>query len=258
MNMLSTQPTQSLISFKSGLNKNVVNLQRSFECKLAEQYFAKQHINTDFINNKSMALSTNIAAFILNTLHSRFNFFSFWTPSVNVYNKENLLLDTNLYHFCIPECKKVLMHKPIYERASIFYSNVSSLEELDAQAEQAYKYGIKPSKHFLTDIIHEMMHAVLLKRIYDKHESNSLNILQNLQYKKFNEDENKIIADILGSEATCSLNQYHEVFANTFTKIICDSLTKDSFVPSKNPMELLKCYPKEFIEIIKKIFKTIY
>lgn len=251
--MLSIQQSKSNASFKAGLNKNVVRLQHVFDCKYAENYLKKQGIHSDFLHNKPLALATNIAVDILNKLHSTFSLFPFWSPSINVYNRQDLLLGPDLYHFCIPEPKKVLVNKPMYDKTSIFYSNIQSLERLDDYAEQAYKSGMKPSNHFLADIIHEMMHAIFVKRIYDKYQNGALNVLNDLQYKHFENNENEIIGNILGIEAMQPLNQYHEVFANTFTKIICSSLNKNNLTINNNPLELFKNYPRNFIEIIKKI-----
>lgn len=176
--MLPVQGRKSKLTFQSGLNKNLIRLQSTFNCKQAEQYLNKQGIKSDFLQNKPMALSINLAAGILNRLNTAFSFFYFWSPNINVYNKEALLLDSNLYHFCIPECKKVLSNKPEFEKASIFYSDIKNLEALDFQAEQAHKYKIKPSNHFLTDIIHEMMHAIYVNKIYQKYGDNAFSILK--------------------------------------------------------------------------------
>lgn len=251
--MLPIQGRKSKLTFQSGLNNNLIRLQSTFNCKQAEEYLNKQGIKSDFLQNKPMALSINLAASILNRLNNAFSFFYFWSPNINVYNKEALLLDSNLYHFCIPECKKVLSNKPEFEKASIFYSDIKNLEALDFQAEQAHKYKIKPSSHFLTDIIHEMMHAIYVNKIYQKYGDNAFSILQNLQNKHFGKKENEVIGDILGKAATEPLNQYHEVFADTFTKAVCNSLDEKDCMPCKNPFDLFKEYPKEFISIIRKI-----
>lgn len=41
-------------------------------------------------------------------------------------------------------------------------------------------------------------------------------------------------------------------FAETFTKLICDTLSKDC-LPQRNPLDDLKHYPKEFLKILNKI-----
>lgn len=77
------------------------------------------------------------------------------------------------------------------------------------------------------------------------------NIIKNLETKKLTPKENEIIFDILGEYSTLPINQYLEVFSETFTKFICASLKGTEL--SKNPIELLKNSPKEFQNIIKKV-----
>ena len=96
-----------------------------------------------------------------------------------------------------------------------------------------------------------MMHAVYLSFIKGRQSSNV--ILENLQSKVFNSEENKIIANTIGEYATTPQNQYHEVFAETFTQLICKSLSPNSCSLMNNPLEILKDYPKEFLAIIKNV-----
>ena len=54
----------------------------------------------------------------------------------------------------------------------------------------------------------------------------------------------------MGEYSTRPKNQYMEVFAETFTKFICDALSGDKLI--KNPIELFKNSPKEFQTIVRK------
>lgn len=252
--MLSTQNQPTKLSFSAGLNCKLSRIQYTFNCNNAISYLKDYNIKSDFLDNKPIALSTTIAISIFNKLREVFGFFPFWCPSINVYKKNNLLIpDKELYHFCIPAETRVLSHKQSFKPASIFYSNIKSLEELNFQAERGYDMGMKPSNHFLSDIIHEMLHAIYLNRIYEKYGKGAFPVLQDLQYKYFSKAENEVIGNILGKAATEPLNQYHEVFADTFTKSICDSIATNNCSPSENPLEKFKQYPKEFINIIKKV-----
>lgn len=96
------------------------------------------------------------------------------------------------------------------------------------------------------------MHAVYLSFIKGKQSSDV--ILENLQSKVFNSEENKIIASTIGEYSTTSRNQYHEVFAETFTQLICKSLSPNSCSLMNNPLEILKGYPSQFLAIIMKVF----
>ena len=76
--MLPVQGRKSKLTFQSGLNNNLIRLQSTFNCKQAEEYLNKQGIKSDFLQNKPMALSINLAASILNRLNNAFSFFYFW------------------------------------------------------------------------------------------------------------------------------------------------------------------------------------
>lgn len=113
------------------------------------------------------------------------------------------------------------------------------------------------------------MHAFYIDKIYQQHgyEGNcphtrqkyphnnpdGLNIMQMLKRQVFSADENKVIEAFLGKYAITPTNQYHEVFAETFTKLICDCLSDKNSMPVKNPIEELKKYPSEFLKIFQKI-----
>lgn len=76
-------------------------------------------------------------------------------------------------------------------------------------------------------------------------------IIASSQNKKLSLKENMLLYDILGKYATLPYNQYLEIFSETWTKFICDSLSGTQIV--KNPIELLKETPKEFQNIVRKI-----
>ena len=112
----SIQPTNT--SFLSGLNPKISQLQNSFDCKNAVSYLSKYNIKSDFLENKPIAVSTTIATIILNKIKESFNFFTFWSPSINVYQKQDLAINQkDLYHFCIPEEKKVLSNMQTFKPA---------------------------------------------------------------------------------------------------------------------------------------------
>ena len=67
-------------------------------------------------------------------------------------------------------------------------------------------------------------------------------------------EENEIIKNNLGLYSLSPENQYHEVFAETFTKIICNCLSPQDSLPVKNPLEEMKSLPCEFLRILAKLF----
>ena len=89
------------------------------------------------------------------------------------------------------------------------------------------------------------------KKYYRNDKNSGLQMLRKLTNLSFDNKENLLITDVLGKYSTTKINQYHEVFSETFTKIICDSLKGIDIV--KNPMDVLKNMPIEFRKIITKV-----
>lgn len=243
---------QSSLPFKAGLTTQILKLQKCVVPNDVEKYlYLNNKIIADFKNNKPLATSTLLSITVLKDFFKKFKGFNFFIPSINVYEQSDLISNLPLHNFCIPEDQFVLADKPYFKSGSIFYEKQNSLEEMDAINEYDYSKNKRSSNHFLAEILHEMMHAVYLSFIKGRQSSNV--ILENLQSKVFNSEENKIIANTIGEYATTPQNQYHEVFAETFTQLICKSLSPNSCSLMNNPFEILKDYPKEFLAIIKNV-----
>lgn len=67
--------------------------------------------------------------------------------------------------------------------------------------------------------------------------------------------QHNIINKVLEKYATTSLNQYHEIFAETFTKLICENLNEDAKL-NANPFEKIKEYPHDFLMILTKVLNV--
>ena len=242
------------ISFKAGLNSQIIGLQKEVTTESIEKYlFNNNHIQTDFKNNKPIAIASFLSINILNNLDNFLKNLKFWTPSINVYNKNDLLAGGNIHNFCIQEKQLVLKNKLPFEKGSIFYMPQNSLEEMDAINEQDYAMGKRSSNHFLAEIIHEMMHVIYLKHIVRKYPYQEKQILKLLENKTFESSENSVIENTIGKYATTPSNQYHEVFAETFTQLFCNAISNNSCSLAKNPIDGLKNYSKEFRVILKKV-----
>ena len=76
-------------------------------------------------------------------------------------------------------------------------------------------------------------------------------LLKELQNKQLSTKENEIIYEELGEYATLPQNQYLEIFSESFTKFICNSLAGNSII--KNPIEELSKTKKEFQDILHKV-----
>ena len=164
----------------------------------------------------------------------------------------------------------MLKNELSFETGSVFQKKILNLENWDSKIETDFLKNKRSSGHFLAETIHELMHSVYIKLIYTKYGyggkcpytnslypcSNSnksgLDVMYELQNKNFSKEENLTINYVLGNYATKPRNQYHEVFTETFTKLICDSLSDDA-MPKANPLDGLKRLPPEFLKILYKV-----
>ena len=169
--------------------------------------------------------------------------------------------------------RKVLKNEDSFETGSIFYPQERFIEELDAKIEESFNNNERSSSHFLAPIFHEIFHEKYVDAIYKKYGYNGeclytsqkyptkdLEIggyekMKQLEVLSLDNNENEIIKNVLGSYSAEGTNQYHEIFAETFTKLFCDALS-DDLVLRSNPLEDLKKYPKEFLQIFNKILKV--
>ncbi len=269
--MIPTIPNHlnNSINFTSGINRNLLANCLVFDVKDYEQRLESNGINASFRQDK-------VAAFCLNKVNNIFNKlkstnFKFIFPHFQVFTQAQLINKIPNLAFCLPETQLVLKNELSFETGSIFQKKMNSLEELNFIIDNDYKNGKRSSGHFLAEIIHEIMHGIFIDRIYKKYgydgqcpiteakypvknpNISGVAKMQELQTKVFSAKENGLIEEFLGEYSTHPKNQYHEVFAEFFTKLICDTLSENSALPIKNPSELLKKYPKELLDIISKI-----
>ncbi len=235
-------------TFKSGLTPKILKAERGLNTNAIQYYlFQNKKIFSDFENNKPNALAVLLGITVLDSFKTKYNGFNLFCPSIKTYEQKELITDKNLHNFCIQEKQFVLKNHQPYEKGSIFYEKVNSLEEMNSIIETDARKGKRSSGHFLAETIHEMLHAIYLEYISKINPK----LLPELQKKTFNEKENTIIKNTLGSYASENKNQYHEVFAEAFTQVICNSL--DNCILVKNPKEELRKYPQNFLNIIKKV-----
>lgn len=240
------------LNFKSGLSSKIVQMQKDVNVSSIENFFKQAYsIETNFKMNRPVALSSFFAVNILENAKLFLKNFNLTTPEINVYKKGELITSLPLHNFCIPENSIVTNENKIYPKGSIFYEEQKSLEEMDALIEKDYIANKRSSGHFLADTIHEMMHSIYLNHL-EKIYKNDF-ILKDLEHRTLSDDENIIIAENIGKYATTAKNQYHEIFAETFTKLFCNAISPQDLCLKKNPIEELKKYPKDFQKIIKKI-----
>lgn len=259
------------INFQSGLNKNLVRQAKNIKIKDKEAYFLSNQIDTNFDACKPIIFTTYKVFQIFDTLSKKLkeNIFRLSIPYIQIYQKKNLIFNFQGYGFCLPETQQVFKDEFPFKTGSVFFEKENSLEELNNKLDESFQNGERSSSHYLAPFVHEFLHNVYINHIYNKfgyegicpyttakyhnYINCGLNIMRMLQKLKFNDFENEIIKENLGKYATTPNNQYHEVFAETFTKLICACLSANSSLVS-NPLDELKKQPKEFLAIIKKLF----
>lgn len=262
------------INFQSGLSKKLIEQCKHTDINKVQSDLRLKNIHSDFNSSKpvTFAVSKVFKIFELLLDKTKKDIFKISTPNIMVYSTKNLNFEFEGYGFCLPETQQVIKNKPPFETGSVFYANENSLQSLNERIEKSFNNNERSSSHYLAPFIHEILHERYIDFIYSKYgyegncpytkqkysrnQNNSgLNIMQILKNKNFSQKENNIIRNILGSYSSYSKNQYHEVFAETFTKLICDSLSDKTSLPIKNPLDKLKSYPIEFLNIIIKLFK---
>ena len=241
--------------------------------KIGQNFANKHGIETSFLNNKSGAYANAICLTLFEKLKKTTNLTYSYPPAIFIYKKLSLIDKNSPENFCIPDTKNILQNEYPFAGRSIFFCNTPSLEEINYYVEKNYINKKISSSHFLAPFIHEWIHSLQLDYIYKtygyggdckylqdcyplrKEKITGVELLKELENKTLSKKENQVVFDILGSYATQSINQYLEIFSETLTKIICDSISGTNF--KQNPIEELKKTPKEFQIIFNKICKFI-
>ena len=264
------------LSFTSGLNYQLINECKNTSVKRTEEYLKKNYIDANFHNCKPVAFCVSKVINIFDILKKKTgkNLYSLSTSSIQTYVKQNLAFNFNGYGFCLPETQTVLKGHLPFRTGSIFYETEKSIEILDDKTERAFQENTRSSSHYLSSIIHEMMHAYYIDYIYNKYgyegdcfytsqkylkehsDAKGLFIMHTLKHRVLSDKENNVVEKTLGLYATKPINQYHEVFAETFTQLICNSLSDNNSLPLKNPLDELQNYSKDFLKILSKILSV--
>lgn len=261
------------ITFSSGLNVTLIRSCNHINVVRVETLLHSKNVNADFQMNKTAAFCVQKISEIFNLLKTKTNvkIFDLKAPNIRVYNKQSLNFPFQGYGFCIPESRKVLKDELPYETGSIFYDDEYSIEELNNKLDESCSRNERSSSHYLSPFIHEIMHGIYVDYIYKKYgyegqcpytrekyskERNfGLKVMDFLQQKGFSSRENEIIKNNLGLYSLSPENQYHEVFAETFTRLICNCLSEKDSMPVKNPLDDIKSFTSDFLQIIAKLFQ---
>lgn len=252
------------INFQAGLSNKLIKESQNVSVKNIEKQFQRMNIDADFKENKPVCFCYKKAFDVFLQLKN-FSLNSLTVPRIRVFTNNSLF--KNIDAFCIPESCKVLENEHPFETGSIFQRQICSIEKWNEKIEHSFNNNNRSSNHFLSDAMHEILHAVYIKHLYKKYgytgnclytknlypaKQNNIDIMAQLEKKTFDNRENNILKNFLGNYSTTSRGQYHEVFAETFTKLICDSLNNNAKL-TQDPFERLKMFPKEFLVILYKI-----
>ena len=257
-------------SFKSGLTQDILFAEKKVEVKKLEKIFADNYgIETNFLENPSAALANKLCLDIFNDIATKFNMTLTVPPTIYLYDKKQLINNEPAINFCISDTREVLKNEYPFPGRTIFFGNFKNLGEIDNDTEFLNKKQINSSSHFLAPFIHEWLHSFqldyifrnfgyggdcdYLKEIYPTKQNRitGVQLLKILESKVLLPKENEIIYETIGKYSTQPINQYLEIFSETFTKFICNSLKNGRL--NNNPFEQIKKTSPEFQKILHKV-----
>lgn len=264
----------SRINFQSGLSKNLVKQCRNIDVCSVERELLQQHTKADFSSSKPVAFAVWKVIEVFNILKKQTHagMFDITSPQIQTYLNKDLDFDFSGYGFCVSETQKIMKAKPPFQTGAVFFLKEASLESVNCRLDESFHNRERSSSHYLAPFIHEFLHGNYIDYIYKKYgyegscpytrqkykrtdKNCGLKIMTILKNLRSNDVENEIISDTLGQYASKTVqNQYHEVFAETFTHIICKCLSNKNSLPVKNPADVIRTLPKEFIKIVRKLF----
>ena len=258
------------LAFHSGFTTKIAIEEKLVNpTKIETNFMNSYNVEASFNQNKSAALANKFCADIFTKLADVTKNSYTFPPCIKLYDKKYLTDISLAENFCIPDTKEVLTNDYPFPGRSIFFKEFKKLRYVDDITEFQYKNKRTSSPHFLAPFIHEWLHSLQLDSIYNKfgyggncdylnsiyptknQKITGFDLIKNFQTKTLTPKENEIVYDVLGEYATLPINQYFEVFSEAFTKFICASLEGVKLV--KNPIDLLKMAPKEFLNILSKI-----
>ena len=237
------------LSFKAGLNNSIIKQASNINIVSCENNFYNNYrIDAFFMKDRTNCFCNNTTIELFKTLSNKLHFPLLLPPSIRCYLSKPKIQTNN--NFCIATNTKVFDNELPFEACSLFFLKQHSIENLNNNIEQRYKNKEMSSNHFLADTIHEWIHSLHLGFILNS--DNARNKINNLTKFKLNKQERAVVNDILGKHASNNQNTAFEIIAETFTQTICKSLNKNLEL-IKNPIELLKNYPKELRNILRSI-----
>ena len=232
------------VSFQAGLTPAIRKELNHINTKETERIIEKQ-FNTDcnFHDNRTLALGTYYALNLLKEASEKFGLpFRATPPSLRVYKPTELIKQEDVnFGFCTAQLQKVMKKQPLFAPRSVFIKNVpDNIDKFNNRIEKWYEKRITSSDNFIAPFLHEILHNIHLKRIFDGHTQFGLLDAILMGNTSFSHQQNKIISDKIGSYAKTS---QMELYAEAFAKMITDSLDSTGTKLASNPLDKLKDFP---------------
>lgn len=237
------QHLKSKQTFGNGLTPKIRSAIEQVNIADIEKSFYKDYRVDAAINgSKFYAFGFAVTLNIFEELTEKFHLpFGALPPSLNVYEKKQLIFPNFPDNFCIPKGGLILKNQQPFARRSIFMKKRDDITKIDQEISKAYQAQKRSSGHFLSNIIHEWWHNVHLCS----------------QKGKFNDNINpdrvfrKDIQTVLGSYAANSCSKM-EIFAETMTKLLIQVLDSETLCITNNPLNKLANLPKSLAKFVEQ------
>ncbi len=276
---MNISKVQSNTSFKSGLTRQITELEKNTTPAKVKSYLKNlsykdftDFYTLEFKKNKAVALACKMCANIFIQFRKKHDY-------RHNCSMQDLVLPHGIYVFDENELKTppqdgkhyyttlqfythdILKDDKSFDHQTILFNNIfTSLEEINEINTIMLKNKIHSTGHFLHNFIHEWVHAIQGKLLYSISCQRGFwsyePTLRAYRIQKVSKEENEIVADVLGEYAAKQnehFPQFSEIFAEAWTKFICNSLNEECTGFKKDPIDELKKTPKEFREILKKV-----
>ena len=268
-------------NFKSGLTKGFVQMEKTVQPEKIKEYFINSSYkdvldfehNLDFKNNKTYALACKLCANIFIQLKKRLNYGGICTQNavfptgLYVFDADELTNETkreqkDTFFTIISDANNIFQDNRLVKRNTVLFDNnmFGSLEDINSRMDYYKRVNYISTGHFLHPFVHEWLHALQGKIIHsytnDLRYGNYEATAKQHYLKKVCKWENEIVADVLGRYAATQNDQtmqYTEIFAEAWTKFICDSLNDECTGFKKDPVDELMKTLKDFRRILKKV-----
>lgn len=228
--------------------------------------------NTDLKNNKAIALANKLCAKIFINFRKIYDFRPGYSSQNHLFPKDLYVLNeqeqNSIPNFtdsgCLIKClgldARPIKDKPTFNIGTLLFSSeIKSLEQMNKTAESEYLDKWWSTNHYLHPFIHDWIHSSFYLTLVHRARNEGFdykNTVKNYDIQVLTDKEKEIVSDVLGRYALSpEYGQYQEIFAEAWTKFICESLADDCVTFKKNPLDILKSTPKEFQAILEKVSK---